>query len=74
MEKPRDRWNPKREFWTSPGIWKGFLEEEAHELIGMNDTKRRERCAGQEQQLWECLVVKCGISSRNQKILNMDGM
>jgi len=47
MEKPRDCWNPKRGFWASPGVRKGFLGEGAQELIGMSDMKRRERCAGQ---------------------------
>lgn len=33
----------------------------------MSDTKRRERCAGQEQQLWECLVVKVWFQFKELK-------
>lgn len=33
----------------------------------MSDMKRRERCAGQEQQLWECLVVKVWFQFKELK-------
>lgn len=54
-------------FWTSPGVREDFLGEVAHELVGMSNRKRRERCAGQEEQLWECLVVKVWFQFRELK-------